>query len=715
MAIDARVDDEPISEGVGELAPAAAGEAPPGPEDSHYFNRELSWLEFNRRVLHEAADESLPPLERLKFVAIFGGNLDEFFMKRVGGLHLQLASGVVKVSPDGRTPAEQLTAITERVRAMYAEQHEALFDRVLPELARRGVELARWRDLAPAEREFAERLFATSVFPILTPLGLDTSHPFPFISNLSLSLAVAVRHPGSAEVRFARVKVPASLPRWIQLPESQRFVALEEVISANLDHLFPGQELVESHAFRVTRAADGARHEEAADDLLESVQSELRERRFASVVRLELEPEMPAWMRSLLAAELEVDAQGVYEVRPPLAVRDLAALAALPLPALREPPWRPVVPLRLAPGADGREPDLFQVLAQGDLLVHHPYDSFAGSVQRFVQVAAADPAVLAIKQTLYRTSRESAVVRSLVEAAERGKQVAVLIELKASFDEARNIEWAEALENAGAHVAYGVVGYKTHAKVSMVVRQEGSGLRTYTHIATGNYNTDTAELYTDLGLFTCDPVIGADAAALFNLLTSGQLGDQRFERLLVAPVNMRARILERIRRESDLQRAGAGGRIVAKMNSLEDPEIVAALYDASAAGVPIDLVVRGVCRLRPGLPGRGETIRVRSIVGRFLEHARIFMFGNAGRPEYFIGSADWMSRNLDWRVEAMVPVLAPDLQAELAAILELQLADNCKAWELAADGSWRQATPAAGEPRRPSQAALMARALGRAV
>jgi len=679
-----------------------------------FLNRELSWIEFNRRVLAEAEDETVPLLDRLKFLAIFGGNLDEFFMKRVGGLKLQLASGSEKRSPDGRTAAEQLAAILEAVRPLYVHQRAVLLERVLPALAAHGVEVVRYRELAAGEREHVDRYFERSVFPILTPLGLDTSHPFPFISNLSLSLAVAVRNPASGEVRFARVKVPQSLPRWIQAPDAPRFVPLEDVIAENLGRLFPGQELLESYAFRVTRAADTERIEEGADDLLESVQSELRLRRFAAVVRLEVVPEMPSWMRSLLADELGIGPDDVHEVRAPLANRDLFQLAGLPLPALKEEPWRAAVPARLAPAADGREPDPFRVVAEGDLLVHHPYDSFAGSVQRFIEAAAADPSVLAIKQTLYRTSRDSPVVRALIEAAERGKQVAVLIELKASFDEARNIEWAEALEGAGAHVAYGVVGYKTHAKVSLVVRQEPDGLRTYAHLATGNYNTDTAELYTDLGLFTCDPALGAETARLFNLLTSGSLVAQRFERLLVAPINMRGGILERIRREIEHRRSGGVGRIVAKMNSLEDPEIVSALYEASAAGVEIDLIVRGVCRLRPGLPGRSETIRVRSIVGRFLEHARIFCFANGGRPEYFIGSADWMSRNLDWRVEAMAPVDAPELQAELQAILDLQLADNCKAWELSPDGSWSQLRPAPGEPRRPSQIELMARAVRRA-
>lgn len=687
-------------------------------DESPFFNRELSWLEFNARVLAEAEDPSVPLLDRLKFVAIFGANLDEFFMKRVGGLKLQLASKTVTRSPDGRTAAEQLTEIGAWVRVWQPRQRAILLEEILPELARQGVELVSHRDLTPGERVHLDRFFQTTVFPILTPLGLDTSHPFPFISNLSLSLAVALRSPRSPEMRFARLKVPQSLPRWIQLPDSMRFTPLEAVIAEHLDRLFPGMELLESYPFRVTRAADIAKHEEPAEDLLESVQEELRARRFASVVRLEVVPEMPQWMRSLIADELAVGAEDVYEVRPPLAARDLFQLVNLPLPTLQEPRWRPVVHPRLAaaatPGADLNEPDFFKVIRNGDLLVHHPYETFAGSVQRFLQAAAEDPAVLAIKQTLYRTSRDSPIVASLINAAERGKQVAVLVELKASFDEARNIEWAEALEGAGAHVAYGVLGLKTHAKVSLVVRQEPDGLRTYVHLATGNYNTDTAELYTDLGLFSCDRELAADAAQLFNLLTSGHIGEQRFDKLIVAPVNMRSRVLELIARETAHQRAGRGGRIVAKMNSLEDPEMVRALYDASRAGVEIDLIVRGVCRLRPGVPGMSETIRVRSIVGRFLEHARIFHFRNAGTSEFYIASADWMSRNLDYRVETMVPVESSELKSELEWMLDVQLADNRKAWELESDGRWRKLHPATDEPVRSSQAAFMEHAARRA-
>lgn len=705
-----------MSETVSELS-QVPGEARAVEEASPFLNRELSWLEFNARVLAEAEDPAVALLERLRFIAIYGGNLDEFFMKRVGGLKLQLQSQTPSLSPDGRTPAQQLAEIGDWVRPRYQEQRALLLETLLPELAKFGMELVRYRDLSAAERAFVEKFFTSYVFPILTPLGLDTSHPFPFISNLSLSLAVALRRPSSSEIRFARLKVPASLPRWIQLPDSLRFIPLEVVIAEHLERLFPGMELLESYPFRVTRAADVAKHEEQAEDLLEEVQEDLRARRFAAVVRLEVVPEMPEWMRLLLADELAVGPADLFEVRPPLAARDLFQLAALHLPALQEEKWRPRNHPRLEPAPDVREVDFFRVIRDRDLLVHHPYDAFSGSVQRFLQIAAEDPAVLAIKQTLYRTSRNSPVVQSLIEAAERGKQVAVLVELKASFDEARNIEWAEALEGAGAHVAYGVLGYKTHAKVSLVVRQEPDGLRTYAHLATGNYNTDTAELYTDLGLFTCDPVLAADTAQLFNMLTSGQIGDQRFEKLVVAPMNMRRKVLELIAREAELQRSGNGdqrGRIIAKMNSLEDPEIVRALYDASRAGVEIDLIVRGVCRLRPGVPGMSETIRVRSIVGRFLEHARIFCFANDGAPEYFIASADWMSRNLDYRVETMVPVESENLRSELQWILDVQLADNRKAWELAADGSWRKLRPEAEEPVRASQAIFMDNVVQRA-
>lgn len=690
-------------------------ESPVEPFDpaSLFLNRELSWLEFNLRVLHEAEDASNPLLERLKFLAVFDNNLDEFFMKRVGGLKQQLASNVRELPPDSRTPRQQLAEIHASVRPMMVRQRRLLNEELLPALRQHGLEILRWDELRPSERRHLSDEFRKKLFPILTPLAVDPAHPFPFISNLSLSLAVSVQAPGEPEPRFARIKVPYILPRWLQVPNTLRYVPLEEVIAHNLDRLFSGMEVVESYSFRVTRNADVQRNEEEADDLLEAIQEELRERRFATVVRLEVAAGMPAWMRELLAEQLEVQEQEILEVDRLLALRDLMQLAQMaPLPSLRYRPWAPVTHPRLHPAEPGEDVDVFAAVGSGDILVHHPYDSFATSVQRFIEAASADPAVLAVKQTLYRTSADSPNMRALIRAAEDRKQVAVTVEIKARFDEAANIEWAERLENVGAHVAYGVVGLKTHAKVALVVRQEREGLRCYTHIATGNYNPETAKLYTDLGLFTCREEIAEDVVQLFNMLT-GYVHQPRFKKLLVAPVNMRQRFLDLIQREVEHQREGTGGHIVAKMNALEDRQIIHALYEASAAGVRMDLVVRGVCRLRPGLPGRSETIRVVSIVGRFLEHARIFRFGNGGRPEHFLGSADWMSRNLDGRVEAIVPVEEPRLQEELDAILDLQLNDNVKAWEMRPDGSYVQLRPGKGEEPRSSQDLLMQRAMER--
>ncbi|HYG64721.1 MAG TPA: polyphosphate kinase 1 [Thermoanaerobaculia bacterium] len=680
-----------------------------------FLNRELSWLEFNRRVLHEVEDPSIPLLERLKFVAIFDSNLDEFFMKRVGGLKQQLASNVRDLPPDGGSPRQQLAAINAAVRPMLALERRLLNEELLPALRQHGLEILTWDELKASERRHLVEEFDRKIFAILTPLAVDPAHPFPFISNLSLSLAVSVKAPGEDEVSFARVKAPHLLPRWIQIPKTLRFVPLEEVIAHNLDRLFPGMEIVESYPFRVTRNADVQRNEETADDLLEAIQEELRERRFATVVRLEVAAGMPGWMLDLLSEELEVVPQEIFEAEGPLALRDLMTLASsVPLPSLRYRPWAPVTHPRLHPPAPDEATDIFATIAAGDFLVHHPYDSFATSVQRFIEAAADDPAVFAMKQTLYRTSAESPNMQALIRAAEMRKQIAVTVEIKARFDEAANIEWAEALEKVGAHVAYGLVGLKTHAKIALVVRQERDAtLRCYCHIATGNYNPETAKLYTDLGLFTCREDITEDVAQLFNLLT-GYVYQPRFKKLLVAPINMRPRFLELIAREVEHQKAGRGGRIIAKMNALDDRQIIEALYEASAAGVEIDLIVRGICRLRPGLPGRSETLRVISIVGRFLEHTRIFYFANAGAPEHFIGSADWMSRNLDARVEAIVPVEEPRLQEEIKTILDLQLADNVKAWDMRPDGSYVQRRPAPGEDARSSQDLLMQRALDRA-
>ena len=690
----------------------APGGGPVTAGEGSYFNRELSWLEFNRRVLAEAADASNPLVERMKFISIFDSNLDEFFMKRVGGLKQQVAGHIRTPSPDGMTPGEQLDAIDRTVRPMLREQRRLLHEEILPAMAEAGVRLVRWRDLEESQKSFARGYFRRHVFPILTPLAVDAAHPFPFISNLSLSLGLGLRHPGEDELRFARVKVPASLPRWVKLPGSLSFLPLEVMVSHNLEELFPGMEVVEAWPFRVTRNADLERNEETAEDLLETIQEELHRRRFATVVRLEIETGMPGWMRELLRRHLAFDERDLYEVPRPLGLRDLMQLSSLPLHEMKAETWNPVTHPRLHPPSPGEPVDIFRVIRDGDLLLHHPYDNFDTSVQRFLEVASLDPAVLAIKQTLYRTSSDSPIMKALIRAAEEDKQVAVSVELKARFDEANNIDWAERLDKAGAHVSFGHVGLKNHAKCSLVVRQEEGELVSYTHIGTGNYNAETASLYTDLGLFTRNPEIAAEVVKLFNLLT-GYLHRPHFEKLLVAPINMKRRFLELIARETEHQKHGDGGYLIAKMNGLEDVDVVDALYEASQAGVEIDLIVRGICRLRPGVPGRSETIRVRSIVGRFLEHARIFYFHNGGAPEYFFGSADWMRRNLEFRVEAVVPVEDRDLQAEIKAIFDLQLADNVKAWELTADGTWLRRRPAPGEERVESQAELMRRALER--
>ena len=677
------------------------------------LNRELSWLEFNARVLHEAEDPDIPLLERLKFVAIFDANMDEFFMKRVGGLKQQIASNVREMGPDGAgSPRQQLAAVNAAVRPQMARQRRLLNQDLLPALRQHGLEIVSWHELRGSERRHLAEEFERRIFPVLTPLAVDPAHPFPFISNVSLSLAVSVQAPGDRSPRFARVKAPHILPRWVQVPKTMRFVPLEQVICHNLDQLFPGMEIVESHPFRVTRNADVQRNEETAEDLLEAIQEELRERRFATVVRLEINKGMPRWMLELLMDELEIEESEVYECDGLLAIKDLMSLAGVaPLPSLKYRPWTPVPhpSFHFEGDEDG---DLFSAIAGGDILVHHPYDSFANSVQRFIETAAVDPAVFAIKQTLYRTSAGSPNMQALIRAAEARKQIAVTVEIKARFDEAANIEWAEALEKVGAHVCYGLVGLKTHAKIALVVRQEKDSLRSYVHVATGNYNPETAKLYTDLGLFTCNEEIAQDVAQLFNMLT-GFVYQPRFKKLLVAPVTMRQRFLEMIAREIGHRKAGRGGRIIAKMNALDDLQMIEALYEASAEGVEIDLIVRGICRLRPGLPGRSETIRVISIVGRFLEHARIFYFANDGDPEYYIGSGDWMTRNLDARVEAAVPILDPKVREEVRAILDLQLADNVKAWDMQPDGTYVQRRPARGEEPRSSQDLLMQRSLER--
>jgi polyphosphate kinase len=658
---------------------------------SRFLNRELSWLEFDARVLALAEEPARPLLERVKFVAIFAQNLDEFFQIRVSGLEEQVDAGVVATTPDGMTPHEQLMAIRERVVALQERADALVLGELLPALEKERIRVVHWEQLSAEDREFLGRRFRERIFPVLTPLSVDPSHPFPYISNLSLNLAAAIRDPVTGERRFARVKIPPLLPRFTDLPDGERFVPLEEIVSAHLDQLFPGMDIVEVHVFRVTRDADVEVEEDEADDLLAAIETVLQRRqRGATAIRLEIDPTMNEEMRQLLMRELGIDESQVYVGEWLLGLGDLWFFPALDRPDLKDDPWTPVTPVPLHP-AEGPA-DVFDAIRRGDILVHHPYDSFSASVEAFVEQAARDPEVLAIKQTLYRTSSGSPIIHSLVRAAQAGKQVVALVELKARFDELANITFARTLETAGVHVVYGVVGLKTHAKTCLVVRREGAGVRRYAHIGTGNYNPTTARLYEDLGLLTADPDLGADITDLFNLLT-GYSRQREYRKLLVAPVTMRPGLEALVRREMDHD----DGSIVLKMNSLVDAELIDALYEASQAGVGIDLLVRGICCLRPGVPGLSETVRVRSIVGRFLEHSRIYRFGSDARGyDYLIGSADWMPRNLDRRVEALTPVEDPALQLRLAEILRVGFDDDELAWELDADGEWHRVTSTNG-------------------
>ncbi len=691
----ANVDGEP-SAAVLAAPPSTAGILPfhPTPDDGpvRYLNRELSWLQFEERVLALAEDPTLPLLERAKFLAIFQSNLDEFFQVRVAGLKEQLAADVTGGNPDRMTPAEQLAAIGDLV-ADQSLRHGIVFrDEVVPALAEAGIGFSDWADLDADDRAYLVELFEERIFPVLTPLAVDPAHPFPYISNLSLNLAVLVRDRRSHESRFARIKVPPILPRFVVMPDGERFVPLEQVIAAHLDRLFPGLQVVEHHVFRVTRNADIEVEEDEAEDLLHAIESELTRRRFGRVVRLEVEPDMTDEVLGLLIRELDITEDDVIVLPSPLDLSGLWALYDLDRPDLKLPPFTRVTPPALAT-APGEELDLFAVLRERDVLVHHPYDSFTTSTQAFIEAAASDPRVLAIKVTLYRTSGPgSPIIRALLDAAEEGKQVVALIELKARFDEEANIEWARALEEAGVHVVYGVVGLKTHTKIALVVRSEGDGVRRYGHIGTGNYNDRTARIYEDLGLLTADPALGADLSDLFNVLT-GYSRQESYRKLIVAPVTFRQRMLELIRREASAD----DGHIVAKMNSLVDARIIDALYEAAQAGTRIELIVRGICCLRPGVPGLSDGITVRSIVGRYLEHSRIYRFGSAARGyEYVIGSGDWMPRNLDRRVEALAPVEDPTLSARLEEILEVLRNDDVLAWELGPDGVWTKVATRVG-------------------
>ncbi|MBF2076126.1 MAG: polyphosphate kinase 1 [Synechococcales cyanobacterium C42_A2020_086] len=694
-------------------------------DPQYYLNRELSWIEFNRRVLHQATDSRTPLLERLRAMTVFSSNLDEFFMVRVATLKRRVGTDVRSL--DGQTPEAQLAAIAERLRPLVKQQHQHFERSLRRRLAAQGVVLLNYNATSAKQRQYLEQYFIEQLFPVLTPLAVDPSHPFPYISNLSVNLAVVVRDRETGKEHFARVKVPSLLPRLITLPEALHTrrrgrgvvwmgVLLEQVIAHNLAALFPGMEILDWSCFRVTRNADLEFEEEDADDLMQAVEQELRRRRVGAVaIRLEIAATAPAAIRNLLLQELHLTETDVYDIEGMLNLRDLEMLVTLPLPQLKYPPWRPVIPAALrrvhqqaAEQERSDQPlpyreDIFSVLRQRDLLVHHPYDSFRATVEFFIQQAATDPAVLAIKMTLYRTSVDSPVLQSLITAAEQGKQVAVLMELKARFDEANNIQWARRLERAGIHVVYGLVGLKTHAKVALVVRQEGEEIRRYVHIGTGDYNPDTARYYTDVGLLSSREELGADLSQFFNVLT-GYARKTQYRRLIVSPLNLRERLIALIRRESEHSRNGHHARIVAKMGALVDPQLIKTLYEASQSGVQIDLIVQSTCCLRPGVRQVSHNIRVLSLVGRYLEHSRIVYFHNAGQPETYISSADWMPRNLDRRIEILAPVEDPALSLDLQEILGTILADNRYIWELKQNGRYVQRHPAVPESEIDAQA-----------
>ena len=669
-----------------------------------YFNRELSWIEFNRRVFEEAKDERHPLLERVKFVSIFETNLDEFIMIRLAGLKDQVASRKSLRSPDGRTAEEQLAAVRQSLAPLIQEVQRYWRHDLLPLLAAQHIHILDYEQLDEQQREAMGEYFENEIFPVLTPLAVDSGHPFPHISNLSLNLAVVITDASHGE-SFARVKVPPTLPRLLPVldtdsSEGQKtaFVWIEQVIAANLSLLFPGFDVWESYPFRVLRDADIELQEDEASDLLEYIEQEVRERRFGVVVDLAVNPSMPPRIRSLLLNNLEITSLDLTVVDGPLGMGDVMELHDLDRPDLKDAPFNPRVPPFLQRGAD-----LFAAIRRYDILLHHPYDSF-NSVIDFIRTAADDPQVLTIKQTLYRVGANSPIVSNLLRAVENGKQVAVLVELKARFDEENNIGWARELEKAGVHVVYGLIGLKTHAKVALVVRKEGDGLRRYLHLGTGNYNASTAKIYEDLGLLTCQPQLGADVTALFNALT-GYSRQNAYQKLLVAPVGLRSGLVERIEREIRLHEEFGNGRLILKMNALTDPDMIRLLYQASQAGVDIDLIIRGMCSLRPGLPGYSETIRVRSLVGRFLEHSRVYYFGNNGKPEIYLGSADLMQRNLNNRVETLFPIDSLTLRETiLRKLLEPELADTANAHMLQSDGTYVRVEPEEGEEPFDSQA-----------
>lgn len=658
--------------------------------ESLFSSREIGWLNFNRRVLAEAEDPRNPLLERVKFLSISNSNMDEFFMKRVGGLKRHVAYGISPKSADGKTPLHQLQEIRQFVNPMLQDQGHCYHKILKPALEKEGVFLLYWRELSEKEKELVRKYYHKNVFPVLTPLSVDPGHPFPFISNLSISLGVTLKHPNSEDKLFARVKVPKLLPQWIRVdPESPtlRFVSLLEVIKENLADLFPSMHVLDVMPFRLTRNADSDHDQEDAEDLLEAIEEELRQRRFAEVVRLEHGPKPNPWMLKFLMEELEITEDDIYELPALLDFTDLSVISDLNLPKLKFETYSPVVPPAFAEEGVG----IFNSIKMADQLIHNPFESFAASVEKFIRVACDDPKVLAIKMTLYRTGDNSPFMRSLIRAAEQGKQVVCLVELKARFDEERNIYWATELENAGVHVVYGVVGLKTHAKTTLVVRQEQEGLKCYCHIGTGNYNVVTSRFYTDLGLLTAREEITNDVVEFFHYLTGRSLKTQ-YQNLLIAPVNMFTRFKSMIEREAEHAKAGRPAQIIGKFNNFEENDIAVALYAASQKGVDVDMIVRGFCCLRPGVPGMSEKIRVISIIGRFLEHSRIFYFRNGAKDpvdgEFFIGSADWMYRNLHARVEAIVPILDRSLKEKCWEILQLCVTEKRQAWQMNSDGTY---------------------------
>ncbi len=677
-----------------------------------YLNRELTWFQFNSRVLNEARDRRTPLLERVKFLAIASSNTDEFFMKRIGGLKQQIGAGVHKLTVDGRTPSQQLAECQAVIRNFQVQKREVYLE-LLADLRRHDIRIRSFARLTREEQNAVRAYYHENIFPLVTPLAMDPAHPFPFISNLSLNLLVTLRYPEEPELTMARVKVPvgAGVPRFLRVGQSTHFVMLEDVMAHCLEDLFPGMRIESSELFRVTRNANTERDEEQADDLLAMIEAELQERKFAPIVRLQTEKDIAPHHRGMLAAELGLDAgHDVYEAEAMIGKRDLMEIAQLDIPDLHDPSHQPITNTKLQ---DRR--NIFHVIREsGPILLHHPYKSFVTSVVRLVREAAEDPKVYAIKMTLYRTSADTNIIDHLIDAARNGKQVAVVVELKARFDEAANIQWASRLEEAGIHVTYGVLGLKTHAKLILVVRRDYNGLRRYVHIGTGNYHAGTARLYADLGLLTSDPEIGLDVGELFNYLTTGCRPARNYRKILAAPNTMKKALLAKIDREIALRQANAPGLIRFKTNALEDPDIVEALYRASRAGVGVELIVRDTCRLRPGISGLSENISVISIVGRFLEHARIYCFRNGGDEEFFVGSADLMTRNLESRVETVAPVEEPALRAELAAILDAQINDSRSAWEMQSDGTYVQRRPPRGNRGRACQDLMVAAAEQRA-